>query len=302
MSAYIRATQLVAEAALEESAIGDARTSQLVAEVTQEKTTTGKVRASQIVAEATKERVAPGKVRASQVVAEVIIESTLPILTFVAGTCTVSLSGWSEPTVGVVASGRVSVSGSCNLNVSSISYLNLFTSEYRQSTRMLAWARANLQIFLDTLNCLQSFGAAFNLDTAAGAQLDILGVIIGQSRTVGFQPSGGVSPVLDDATYRLLLQARVAQNHWNGRIDSLIQIWQQLFPGGPLVVEDHQDMTVDLYVGGAFTSIVQDLILDGYIIPRPQGVLYIISFAVLPMFGVDRYDAYVAGFDGGHFV
>jgi hypothetical protein len=47
---------------------------------------------------------------------------------------------------------------------------------------------------------------------------------------------------------------------------------------------------------------VQDLILQGYILPRPQGVLYIISFAVLPMFGVDRYDAYVAGFDGGHFV
>jgi hypothetical protein len=181
-------------------------------------------------------------------------------------------------------------------------YLNLFTSEYQQSTRMLAWARANLQLFLDTQNCLQSFGAAFDLDAAVGAQLDVLGVIIGQGRTVGFQPSDGVSPILDDATYRLLLQARVAQNHWNGTIDSLIQIWQQLFPGGPIVVEDHQDMTVDLFVGGAFTSIVQDLILQGYILPRPQGVLYIISFAVLPMFGVDRYDAYVAGFDGGHFV
>jgi hypothetical protein len=153
----------------------------------------------------------------------------------------------------------------------------------------------------DIANCLQEFGPAFDLDAAVGPQLDVLGVIAGQGRIVGFQPSGGVSPVLDDDTYRLLLKARVAQNHWDGKIDSLIAIWQSLFPRGTLIVDDAQNMTVSIFVAGAFTSIIQDLILNGYILPRPQAVLYDYSFATLPMLGFDRGDSYVAGLDVGHF-
>src|SRR5579872_1634812 len=111
--------------------------------------------------------------------------------------------------------------------------------------KMLAWLRANLQLFQDCFNCLEQFGGAFDITKAVGMQLDILGSIIGQSRTVGFQPSSSVSPVLDDDTYRLLLQARIAQNHWNGLMDSLLTIWRSLFPGGTLIVDDQQDMTVD---------------------------------------------------------
>ncbi|HXR75146.1 MAG TPA: DUF2612 domain-containing protein [Bryobacteraceae bacterium] len=168
---------------------------------------------------------------------------------------------------------------------------------------MTAWLSANLELYQDILLCLSEFEDAFDLPTAVGPQLDILGAIVGQSRTVLFQPSGGVSPVLDDDTYRLLLQARIAQNHWDGKIASLLAIWSALFPGGTLVVDDHQqDMTVDIFVSGAFTSIIQDLILNGYMLPRPQGVLYNYSLADLPMLGFDRDDSFVAGFDGGRFV
>lgn len=178
--------------------------------------------------------------------------------------------------------------------------LALFSSQYRNSPNMLAWAQANLQIYQDILSCLANFGPAFTLTVAGGAQLDILGLIIGQGRIVGFQPSGGVSPILDDTTYRLVLQSRVAQNHWNGQIDTLIAIWQSLFPGGSLIVNDAQKMTVTLSIAGAFTSIIQDLITNGYILPRPQAVLYTYIFATLPMFGFDRDDSFVAGFDTSH--
>jgi hypothetical protein len=180
-------------------------------------------------------------------------------------------------------------------------YSRLVTSEYQPSANMLAWLGVNLQPFQDALACLADFGPAFDINLAVGPQLDILGAIIGQSRTVGFQPSEGVSPVLDDATYRFLLKARIIQNHCDGRIGSVLAMWGLLFPGGLLTIQDHQDMSVSLYVSGAFTSIMKDLISNGYIVPRPQGVLYNFSFPTLPMLGFDRNDDFVAGVDLGHF-
>jgi hypothetical protein len=182
-------------------------------------------------------------------------------------------------------------------------YLDLLTSQWRPAPNLNAWLTVNLQLFQDVMVCAQSFAAAFDITTAVGAQLDVLGVIIGQPRQVGFQPSNSVSPILDDATYRLLLQARIAQNHWNGQIDSLIAMWKTLFPGGTIVVNDHQNMTVSLTVAGSFTSIISDLILRGEILPRPQGVGYVYASAVtnLPILGFDRSDAYVSGLDQGHF-
>jgi len=180
-------------------------------------------------------------------------------------------------------------------------YQDLLTSEYKPGTAPLfnQWLLAVLYIAQDVTNCLQSMTSAFDLNFAIGAQLDILGQIAGVNRTVPFQPSGGVSPVLDDATYRTLIRATIANNQWDGKIGSLYPIWQQLFPGGNITIIDNQDMTADILITGAFTSILQDLITHGLIVPRPQAVLYNYIFGGLPFFGFDRSDAFIAGWDTG---
>lgn len=111
-----------------------------------------------------------------------------------------------------------------------------------------------------------------------------------------------ISPVLDDESYRLLLKAQVFQNHWNGQIDSFQTFWAGLFPGGSLLIDDHQDMTATILLQGGFTSIIQDLIENDLIVPRPQGVLYTFAFPSLPMFGFDENDTFIAGFDIGKFI
>lgn len=50
--------------------------------------------------------------------------------------------------------------------------------------KMSAWLDYNLELGKNIGNCLQSFQTAFNLNTAVGAQLDVLGAILGQSRNV----------------------------------------------------------------------------------------------------------------------
>jgi uncharacterized protein DUF2612 len=179
-------------------------------------------------------------------------------------------------------------------------YLSLITSEYQSSPNYLAWLLQNLYKLNDVTQVLAGFIIAFDLDYAVGVQLDTVGQYIGASRTVGFQPSNNVSPVLDDATYRLLLKAKIASNYWSGTIDGLQGVWQQLFPGGQIVIIDNQNMTATITLSGTFSSIVVDLINNGYIVPRPEGVLYDYSFAELPIFGVDLGNAYIAGVDRGH--
>lgn len=178
-------------------------------------------------------------------------------------------------------------------------YLSLITSEYQNSPNFLAFLQSFVQKFDDITSLLYMFDFDLQIDQAKGVQLDLIGTIVGANRTVDFQPRGGVSPVLDDATYRLLLYATIARNNWNGQIGSMQPIWSQLFPGGRIIVVDGQDMTVVVTMSGSFTSIIQDLITHDYIVPRAEGVLMQYNFAGLPIFGFDRNDAFIAGFDLG---
>ena len=181
-------------------------------------------------------------------------------------------------------------------------YLSLVTSEHRNSPKFIAFLTVLLKKFQDISQCLTAMDTAFDVDNAVGPQLDLVGAIVGANRTVGFQPTGGVSPVLDDATYRILIKAQAAQNTWNGKIDSLQPIWETLFPGGEIVIGDLQNMSAVIFITGTFTSIELDLIRNGYIVPRPEGVQYFDQFGPFPLFGFGSLNpTLIAGFGVGKF-
>ncbi|HEY3987932.1 MAG TPA: DUF2612 domain-containing protein [Acidobacteriaceae bacterium] len=180
-------------------------------------------------------------------------------------------------------------------------YTGLITSEYQGSTKFQQWMKALLQPLDDASQCLASVTLAFDLDQAVGVQLDVLGQIVGQGRAMTFQPSSGASPILDDTTYRLLLKARVAWNQWDGTIDGLQTVWKNLFPNGSISIEDGQNMSATVILTGAFTSLEQDLVNNGLIVPRPEGVLYNITFSSLPILGFGPTTAVIAGFGVGKF-
>jgi hypothetical protein len=178
-------------------------------------------------------------------------------------------------------------------------YQQLLTSQYVNSQKLNALLYVLLKKFDDVSQCLVQMDTALDLDSADGVQLDMLGATVAARRTVGFQPSAGVSPVLDDATYRIYIKAKIAQNQWDGTLPSLYPIWQTLFPGGTINIIDNQDMTADIVLRGTFTSIIQDLITNGYIVPRPEGVLYTYQLGDLPYFGFGSSPGFIAGFGEG---
>jgi hypothetical protein len=204
-----------------------------------------------------------------------------------------SQSGYGSGKYGVADTGPI-------YSLSIYYYLGLLTSEYRLAPKLNSWLYDLLSPLNDTTSMIAGMTEAYDLDSAEGLQLDVDGKIAGISRTVAFQPSNGVSPILDDETYRLLIKATIAANQWDGTESSLYSIWKQLFPGGSINIIDNQDMTCTIVLTGAFTSIIQDLIVNGYIVPRPEGVLYNYEFGNLPIFGFSVTNTtYIAGWNLG---
>jgi hypothetical protein len=179
-------------------------------------------------------------------------------------------------------------------------YLSLITSEYQSSPNFLAFLTILLQPFVDAGNLLTTVYTAYNINTAQGVQLDIIGQIVGQSRTVNFQPTNGGSPILDDVDYQTLLLAKVAINLWDGQIETLEPLWQVLYPNGDIIVHDNQDMTMNVIISGNLTMTQRDLVRNGYIVPRPEGVLINYYFGDEPFFAYDIENQYFAGYDTGN--
>jgi hypothetical protein len=150
-------------------------------------------------------------------------------------------------------------------------YLNDITSQHRDKPKFIGWLSANLNILDDIYNCLDSFTTAFDIDKAIGIQQDIIGKSIGSNRILDVQPVG-MSPVLDDGTYRLLQKAKIAQNNWDSTVPQIYELWNNMFDDLGLQVIDNQDMSMTAVVTGYVNQENQALIANNYIVPKPSGV------------------------------
>jgi hypothetical protein len=69
-------------------------------------------------------------------------------------------------------------------------YLNLIPPPNNMAEKFKAWLGAGIQPLVDVTNLNIGMGAYFNIETATGAQLDILGDILGRKRLLDFEPTG----------------------------------------------------------------------------------------------------------------
>lgn len=207
-------------------------------------------------------------------------------------------------------------------------YLALVTTEHSDKPKYMAMLQAVLGPMVDALNASQELPADFDLDSAVGAQLDIVGLWVGISRRVKtplvgvyfsldtaglgfdfgvwkgpFDPDSGVVE-LDDETYRILIRAKIGANHWDGTLGASKKILDLVFSGETFVfIQDNQDMSMTIGVSGAPPSAISLALLTGGYIPiKPEGVrvdYYIVTSTDGPLFGFDVTNEYVAGLDQG---
>lgn len=212
-------------------------------------------------------------------------------------------------------------------------YLALVTSEHASQPNFTAVLTAFLQPFADGQARLQSLPGLYDVDVAAGTQLDAVGMWVNRSRLlaepltgiyfsfdtlgVGFDqgiwfgpysPTSGLVP-LEDTTYRALIKAVIVANQWDGSIPGAYAVMNAFFaaadaPFNSVLIQDNGDMTMAVAVmGPAPNPTLQALIQAGALDVRPAGVgianYYGNPFYPMPFFGFDVQNTAIRGFDQG---
>lgn len=210
-------------------------------------------------------------------------------------------------------------------------YLNLIPSANRDKPNFIAKLSVSLELYVRIQDLLKSMVPLFDVDVAAGDQLDIIGLWVGVSREVRVPISGvyftwdGSDPalgwdygswqpadapanitVLPDDAYRQLIKFKIAANHWDGTTDGAYAIWEILFPDLVFLIQDNQDMTYNLaIVGGIIDSLTLALIRGGAIALKPEGVRianYYIPIDTGPVFSWDTESEFLQGWEEGSWV
>lgn len=178
-------------------------------------------------------------------------------------------------------------------------YTDLIAGYHFDKPLFAQWVYTLTQPLITAQSRLAEMQADFDIDTAVGVQLDAVGVRVGISRKlpvsitgvffsfdiagVGFDegvwlgryesPEGITS--LDDGTYRNILKVKVLMNHWDGTVEGLYYLLDQvaLIFDCPIKYKDNQNMTVNILLSNDTTPpIVWNVLSRGLVDITTAGV------------------------------
>lgn len=109
------------------------------------------------------------------------------------------------------------------------------------------------------------------------------------------------APLITDSVFRTMIKARIVQNVWKGNVLDLYEMWANLFPENlGIQIQDLQDMSYNIVLVGYYTGLMRELIMHGYIIPKPEGVrintLSFIDTSGMPIFAYDYHTLNYSGY------
>lgn len=189
-------------------------------------------------------------------------------------------------------------------------YEKLLIVQYSDKPKASATVSEIVSRFKNIFDVIEQFEAAFDLDTAIGAQLDIIGKIVGISRNVegvipkiffGFDNNVnargfGLAPFytgdqakytdtqLSDSDYRFFIRMKIAKNHVKATMsddngNNINAVILSMFEGYAYMV-DNKDMTVTIYIENSPKSYLLPYAISLDLIPMPQavGIKYVATF------------------------
>ena len=207
-------------------------------------------------------------------------------------------------------------------------YLDLIPNWNREKPKFSATVKTLAEPLSQGQEFALGLSADFDLDTAIGAQLDIVGEWVGRSRYVtvpindvwfsfdvegvGFDQGTWKGPYdldaamtrLDDDHYRILLRAKIAANQWDGTLPGAKAVLDPVLgTESHIFIQDNMDMSMNIGVSGRIPSAVTlALLAGGYIPLKPSGVrvnYLVVSEDETAMFGFDVQNELIDGFDQG---
>lgn len=207
-------------------------------------------------------------------------------------------------------------------------YKDLLIIQYRDKPR----AQETIRLFISALLAYDLFIAirdGFDLDTAVGPQLDIVGKYVGVNRTItgttfsrnyfGFEEYGATSPfdffgyigysghvpdvqmrnykestqslyAMTDEEMRVMIKLAIVRNMSNGSVKDFDEILDTLF-GADVLFTDRQNMTVVSYLVGETNARIFLMAKSSGLLPNPAGVGTVVNVVpdITAIFGFSRY-------------
>jgi hypothetical protein len=181
-------------------------------------------------------------------------------------------------------------------------------AQYRTRPKAVAWYKITRTIAAQIGAAADAVRVSYDIDGNSGAQLDVIGRIVGIDRdTIGnveltvyecntdgenecgdslvqCSPKNIASDQsLSDEYFRTLIRAKIVKNNSDATIDGIIDAVSFITPDAPWFrLTDNEDMSFSLENYEALTPIQVTLLTTEDIIPRPQGV---------------RFNGFLAGFN-----
>ena len=168
-------------------------------------------------------------------------------------------------------------------------YADLLILQYKTQPK----ARATISALTDKViadGLLMDVINGFNLDTAEGKQLDILGKYIGLSRNVKEKVGSYASVILTDDQYRLLLQLKLICNTSYSATSQIKKALYELFPND-IRLFDRRNMQMEYQLSEKFDGL-ENVIMAEELLPFPMGLGFTVVIVpdLLQLYGYYGYD------------
>ena len=147
-------------------------------------------------------------------------------------------------------------------------YTNLLIIQYIGKVK----ARAQIEAFINPAvmdNLPVSVQNAFDIDTAEGVQLDVIGKYAGVTR---YGQGQNAPIILIDSEFRLLIKLAIIKNSYGSSLAEIQQLLNQFFPDA-IFVFDYLNMRMSYFVDStAFSNELIQLVIQQDLLPYPMAV------------------------------
>ena len=181
-------------------------------------------------------------------------------------------------------------------------------AQYRTKPKAVAWYQITRKLAAELEDPATAVRVMYDIDTAVGEQLNIIGRIVVVDRTftgevalhpgLFAEPDGAefgdeeavfAAPYVDqdgqmsDDLYRLVIKSKIIKNNSDATIDSILYGMNFLLPHAEVLrVTDGEDMSFSVEFYGQITNLERWALLNVKLVPKPQGV---------------RFNGFLEGFD-----
>jgi len=175
-------------------------------------------------------------------------------------------------------------------------------AQYRTKPKAVAWYNITRNLAEQLSDAAQAVRVMYEIDTAVGAQLDILGRIVviprnfiqpvdiiptqfaasgndpGEfgDRSDMFGPlSSDSNAQMSDDLYRLVIKSKIIKNNSDATIESILFGMNFLLPNAQVLrITDAEDMSFTIEFYGNISEVERYALLNAQLVPKPQGVRF----------------------------